>query len=100
MVAVSYDSEDVLKKFAEKQEITFPLVSDAESKVIDKFGLRNEEVNNPRLRGIPHPGTVIVDQKGVIRAKLFVEDYRKRHPPEAIMKAVKSLQRETSGAGD
>ena len=41
IVGVSYDSVDILGSFAQQKEITYPLLSDTRSKVIDGFKLRN-----------------------------------------------------------
>jgi len=87
VVALSYDSLEILKRFADKSAITFPLLSDAGSKTIDAYGIRNQGAPE-RWKGIPHPGTFVVDQQGVIRAKLFLENYRERHAAEAVIKAL------------
>lgn len=87
MVAVSYDSQEVLAKFSKRAEIGFPLLSDPESKVIDAFGVRNEKANEGRTKGIPHPGTFLIDKDGKITAKLFYS-IRKRHSPEELLNAV------------
>ena len=91
VVGVSYDSVEILKRFADKSTIAFPLLSDAGSKTIDAYGLRNKEAPE-RWSGIPHPGTFIVDTKGVIRAKLFLEGYKERHAPEALVQALKDAR--------
>jgi peroxiredoxin len=88
---VSYDDERVLARFAKKRGIAFPLLSDPGSKTIDAYGVRNREVPDPRIEGVPHPGTFIVDRAGVIRAKLFHEGYKQRHMSEQIIEATKSL---------
>jgi peroxiredoxin len=44
------------------------------------------------LQGIPHPGTFIIDQKGTIRSKLFLESYRKRHPASEVLNAAKAAK--------
>ena len=87
MVAISYDSAAVLKRFAAKSSITFPLLSDVGSKTIDAYGIRNKEAPE-RWSGIPYPGTFIVDTKGVIRAKLFLDGYKERAAPEAVVQAL------------
>jgi hypothetical protein len=79
LAAVSYDSVEVLKNFADRKHITFPLLSDPESKIIRAFGILNETVKpgTPQF-GIPYPGTFIVDAKGTVVAKYFEEDFRER----------------------
>lgn len=91
VVAVSYDSAEVLGAFAKTENIKFPLLSDADSKVIDAFGVRNKSAEaGTKKDGIPHPGTFLVDSKGVIRAKLFYNILR-RHTPAELVEAAKSL---------
>jgi len=90
VMAISYDSVEVLKRFAEKSQITFPLLSDAGSRTIDAFGIRNAGAPE-RWRGIPHPGTFILDRRGVVRAKLFHEGYRQRHTSADLVRAASSL---------
>jgi peroxiredoxin len=91
VVAISYDTPAILKQFAAKNSITYPLLSDASSKTIDAFGIRNHEAPQ-RWSGIPHPGTFIVGTNGVIRAKLFLEGYKERHASEALVEALKNAK--------
>ncbi len=92
LVAISYDSEETLKEFAESREITFALLSDKSSKAIDAFEVRNADVRQgSRMDGIPHPGTFLLDQDGVVRAKLFKEGYRARHTTDELLKAAKQF---------
>jgi len=91
VVAISYDSLEILKRFAEQRSISFLLLSDPGSQTIDAYGLRNSEAPK-RWEGIPHPGTLIIDQQGVIRAKLFHEGYQKRHSSGEIIEAIRALE--------
>ncbi len=98
VVAVSYDSTDVLAKFADKQKVTFPLLSDPDSKVVDGFDLRNKEMKGKKigsieLDGIPYPGTFLLDKDGVVRGKLFFDGYKDRHTPDALVEAVDKLKK-------
>ncbi len=80
MAAVSYDSEAVLHTFAERKDIHFPLLSDPDSKIIRELGILNETVEKTNLVfGVPHPGSFVLDSKGVIVAKYFEDDYRQRY---------------------
>ena len=74
IVGISYDEPKVLKTASERMKITFPLLSDPESKTIDAYHIRNEAAKG-KAEGVPHPGTFVLDQEGVIRAKLFLEGY-------------------------
>ena len=41
VVAISYDSVEVVADFAERRGITFPLLADSDSSVISDFGILN-----------------------------------------------------------
>jgi peroxiredoxin len=98
VVGISYDSVEVLKGFADKQKITFPLLSDPESKTIIAYSLKNKEMAGKKggkidLAGIPYPGTLLVDKDGIIRAKLFVDGYKERHSVAELTKTADSLRK-------
>ena len=79
LVAISYDPVNVLRFFADRKSIRFPLLSDEDSSVIRVFGLLNESVpKNTEFFGVPHPATYIVDQNGVVQSRTLEEDYRRR----------------------
>lgn len=93
MVAISYDSVEKIKAFAEKRGITYPMLSDAGSKTIDAYGIRNKEVKaGSRQDGIPYPGTFILDGKGIVRAKLFLEKYGQRVTNDEVLEAAKQVK--------
>jgi peroxiredoxin len=81
----------MLKRFSDGAKITFPLLSDPESKTIEAYHIRNEAAKG-KAEGVPNPGTFILDQEGVIRAKLFLEGYRDRHTTEALLEAAKAVK--------
>lgn len=85
VVAISYDKVSDLRVFATKKSIEFPMLSDDGSKIIREMGLEFE-------RGLPHPGTMIVDCEGVIRSKLFMQGYKKRHSNDETIAAFQDLQ--------
>jgi peroxiredoxin len=91
IVAISYDSTNVLKRFAAESKIAFPLLSDVGSKTIDAYGIRNKEVPE-QVSGIPHPGTFIVGTNGIIRSKLFLDGYTERHGIDALIDALKKAK--------
>jgi peroxiredoxin len=91
IVAIGYDSTDILSRFAAKHSITYPLLSDAGSKTIEAYGILNREAQG-RTKGIPYPGTFIVGTDGVIRAKFFLEGYKERIDPESIRQALQNAK--------
>ena len=92
VVTVSYDSVETLAKYGAENKIRVPLLSDADSKTIDAYGIRNKDVpaGSPR-DGVPHPGTFLIGQDGVIQAKLFYT-IRKRHSPRELIEAAEKLK--------
>ncbi len=78
----------MLREFAEKQDIPYPLLSDLGSEVIDAYGIRNEQADGQAmLDGIPYPGVFVCDEQGTIRAKFFFDTYKKRASPEMLIDA-------------
>ncbi len=92
VAGISYDSPQTLKRFAEKSGIEFLLLSDRDSKTIDAYGVRDRSAAGSRLDGIPHPVTIIVDEKGVIRKRLGQQGYRARHGVAELIQAGKDLR--------
>lgn len=98
VAALSYDSADVLKDFAERRGITFPLLSDPESRVIRTFGLLNEidyPVGNA-AHGVPFPGTFVTDGRGLIRRKTFERTYQERRTAASLLAAEGAMPGEAS----
>jgi peroxiredoxin len=86
LVAISYDSPDTLKAFAESRGITFPLIADRDSAMIRAFGIFNNlEQPGARGYGIPHPGTFIVDRDGTVISRFFEDAYQERYTAAAIL---------------
>ena len=87
IVAVSYDDVKVLAAFADVKHIEFPLLADKGSKTIEAYGILNKDA-----KGVPYPGTFVLDKNGVVRAKLFNEGYEKRHTTAELVEAAKSVK--------
>lgn len=86
LAAISYDSVAVLKQFANREHIAFPMLSDADSAVIRRYGILNDSVaKGSSSYGIPHPGTYVLDRRGVVVAKYFQEDFRVRDTAASIL---------------
>jgi peroxiredoxin len=89
LIAISYDSPATNATAAAKLGLTFPLLSDRGSKVIDAYGIRNHEATG-RADGIPHPVLFLLDQKGVIRVKLMRDGFRERPESSEIIAGANS----------
>jgi hypothetical protein len=86
VASLSYDSVAVLKSFAERAGIHYPMLSDPDSKIIRAFDILNEKVPKGNMAyGVPNPGTFIIDENGIVRAKYFEDDYRERYAAANIL---------------
>jgi len=79
LVGLSYDSVSKLATFAKKKKLSYRIVSDEGSKTIKALDLEYK-------RGLPHPGTFIIGKDGVVKGKLFKDDFKKRHSVDEILK--------------
>jgi peroxiredoxin len=77
LAAVSYDSPAILKDFAQRHNIEFPLLADPDSKIIRSFQVLNTEAKG-MTKGMAYPGFFYLDADGVIREKYFTAKYTDR----------------------
>jgi hypothetical protein len=109
-VGISYDSQQLLADFTKRHSITFPLLSDVGSATIRRYGILNtvvEEALGPngkdpavmadlrmyatggepaeRHRGIPFPGTFIVDRQGRVTSRSFEDYYWERNTVSSVL---------------
>ena len=110
VAAISYDSEAVLAEFSQRRGITFPLLSDDDSRVITDYGILNTvayEGQGPNAEdpdvvadvaryvsvfgasqlivGTPFPGTFMLDRNGRVTSRFFEEFYRERNTTANVM---------------
>jgi peroxiredoxin len=97
VVAISYDPVEKIEGYAKRSKITFPLLSDVGSKIIDAYDIRYKEAP-PETSGFARHATFVIDQKGVIRAKLFRLSYQERPAINALINALKEARDPTGGA--
>lgn len=92
LCSISYDSVEILRDFATRRGITFPMLADPGSVIIRRFGLFNETVEpTSRDYGIPHPGLLVVDPDGVVRERFFEERYYHRMTMPAVLTRLGTL---------
>ena len=72
-----------MRRFAESEGVTFPLLVDPGAEVIERWGVLNEEKG-----GVPHPTVVVVGRDGLVLARWTDPDYRKRPPVDAVLAAL------------
>jgi AhpC/TSA family/Thiol:disulfide interchange protein DsbD, N-terminal len=96
IAALSYDCEAVLADFAARRRISFPLLSDPGSQIVQRFGLLNPEYpEGDPAHGVPYPGTLVADAQGVVRARFFEGAYAERRTAASAL----VLEGETPASG-
>jgi hypothetical protein len=89
LYALSYDEPDALADYATAQDVTFTMLSDPDSKVIESFGILNALIppEDHPWYGIPFPGTFVIDGEGAITHKFFEHNFAVRPGPEQLLAA-------------
>ncbi len=85
VASLTYDSVDILKTFSARIGIKYTMLSDPESKVIRAFDILNTNVPPGPRFGIPFPGTYVINEKGIVTAKYFDDDYRERFSAASML---------------
>ena len=77
-----------MKTFAEDRDVTYDLLSDADSAVIKRFGILNTTIDpdadvlnratQKGFYGIPFPGVYVTDRDGRVTEKFFHRHYATR----------------------
>ncbi|MHB9092820.1 MAG: redoxin domain-containing protein, partial [Chloroflexota bacterium] len=107
LFAISYDPVAVLAAFATKRGIEYDLLSDEGSRMIRELGLLNEHLDAQHAhygvasqdhhKGVPYPGTFLLDEQGVVIEKKFEQSYRVRPTTAALVEAALGAPAGTSG---
>ncbi len=98
LYAISVDPPDVSKNFAKKiaadgkGEVTFPILSDPEHKIIDAYGLRDPAYEGQKVYGIPHPAVYVIDKAGKVAWAKVESNYRQRPSNQEIRTAIEALR--------
>src|SRR5262245_46174540 len=110
LAAISYDPPEVLAGFSRQHGITFPLLSDAGSATIKRYGILNpvpEEALGPNredpavksemqkyvsvvrpnasMLWIAFPSTFLRDRQGRVKSRAFEESYIERSTVSSVM---------------
>ena len=83
VASVTYDSEGILKSFADRKGITYPMLSDTDSRIIRAFGILNPE-GKGFAAGIPYPGIYYISPDGIVQKRFFEPQYSDRFTPNDI----------------
>jgi peroxiredoxin len=92
-LAISVDSKEESVELKKKLRLPFRLLSDADERVIKRYGLLHEK-GRVETSDIARPAELLLDGQGVIRWAMFTDNWRVRARPEALLRAAKQLQPE------
>lgn len=111
LIAVTPQTPDKSLEQVKQDRYPFEILSDLDDKVIKKyklywevpaeldavykrsFGLNVAAFNGNDRRGLPVPGTFVIDKSGIVRAAFADTDYKKRMEPADILAALQQLPR-------
>jgi peroxiredoxin len=110
LATISYDAAEILADFTKRHGITYPMLSDVGSATISRYGILNTVIEEAlgrngkdpavmadlaryvtvtqaaeRYRGIPFPGTFMLDRQGRVTARFFEDYYWERNTASNIM---------------
>jgi hypothetical protein len=104
---VSYDPPSALARAATELHLTFPLLSDEGSALIEHLGLLNRDIeaqhaaddvaHDPRYTGAAHPGLFVLDRDGFVVDRHFEVDYRIRPSGEVTLRMLDAENHGTEG---
>ena len=93
VVAMTYDSIEILQEVSEDEGIRFVLLRDEDITYVNRLGILNDtdyELGQ-RAYGVPYPGIFLISSDGIIRAKFAEESYRDRPDFSDILAAAANL---------
>jgi len=92
LAGISYEKPPVNANFIAQNKIGYTLLSDPNSEIIDRYGLRDSQYKiGSRAYGVPRPIIFILDRDGTIRAKLYEDNYIKRPPVTLVIETLDKL---------
>jgi Thiol:disulfide interchange protein DsbD, N-terminal/AhpC/TSA family len=99
VAAIGPDGAGLLRKFAVLHGITYPLLSDAGSRVIRQYGLLNRAyAEGHENYGIPHPGSYAIGADGRVFDKSFFASHRIRESIGGMLQEMFRVQQFDRGA--
>lgn len=92
VAGLSYDSPEILQAFTVKRHLTYTLLSDPKSEIIDRYKLRDPQYPpGSRAYGVPRPIIFVLDPSAEIKAKLYEESFKNRPPVTAVISKLDEL---------
>ena len=90
VLGISVDTFFTLKAWAEKEGLTFPLLSDFNKTVLPQYGVFNEDMIG--LKGIAKRAVFVIDRNGIVRYREVLDDARNEPDYGKVKAALAALQ--------
>lgn len=92
LVGISYEPPQVNKTFIDRRGLTYTLLSDRGSKVINRWKLRDPQYPPGNMAyGVPRPIIFVIGRDNVIKAALAEETFQKRPAPALVLQTLDGL---------
>lgn len=91
-MGISTDFPMAQKPWSEKMGLTFPLVSDWQRTVVDKYGILDTDPNSIIYRYAKR-SYVIIDKDGIVRYKKILDDPRTLVPDDELLAELDKIGR-------
>jgi len=89
VLGVSTDTFFTLKAWADKEKLSFPLLSDYNREVIPQYGVNNPDMIG--LKNIAKRAVFVIDRSGVVRHREVLDDARNQPDYGKVTQALSSL---------
>ena len=90
LATVTYDSVETLRRFANRHDIAYTLLSDPDSEIIQAFDVLNERhAPGSFAYGIAHPIIFVIDPGGIVRHRFSEEVYSVRTDHDVVVQALR-----------
>jgi peroxiredoxin len=97
VVIITYDAPEKVKRFTEKHQITFPILSDPGSKTIEAYAMRSIRGAGDQAGASQH-GTFVIDQKGIVRSKPYLTSFEEQSVVDALVNTLREAKQVEGGA--
>jgi len=91
VVAISVDSIEINRSHSQKMGYTFPLLSDADARVIRRYDVLHPHAG-PKNSDIARPAEFYVDSSGMVQWVNLTENIAVRARPEQALSAIDSTK--------
>ena len=96
VAGLSYDSPEILQAATAKRNLTYTLLSDPKSEIIDRYNLRDPAYPpGNRAYGVPRAIIFVLDAQGVIKAKFYEENFKYRPRITTVISKLDELGRQS-----